>query len=1073
MAFEKVSATSVADVLFGRAGLIIGPGATVNDGIYGEIAERFGIDSSGGFSGIRALSQAIRDNGFQDEEARRKFEEYYSGAKKSPLLRQLCQPNWKSVTSLSVDSFFEDGMQMVADRKVARKKLTVVTDLTAGFPRRTVPAFKLLGSLTAGYSLFEEEILSVRPRWRVPLSAFCDELSGSPAICVGLASETGAFLDLLSEMLAEPRTRPSSLIFLADDPILQNGSVIRLIGNRLRVYQFSDSMASLISEIAAQEKVGKTRLLFYADREDKDVLNRYDDVCKQVKQINQSGNKIPKEALLESLFSPSTTEWLPFEQELDFRRSIELNVIEAVKKAVRDQTLDHNAVLLTGSAANGKTTLLKRAAYELASEGSVFWFTATPVGASDRLFADLFRAIKATLTETPRLILFVDDPLRSRRGEVDHILANAVSEGFRTTLVVGVRSSEWANVDTFNVVGRSTIWEELVLEDEFTEQEYDNLRPYLIKIEAAHDDDSARARLGNLEHRDTRDVLNTLYLAVPSTRPVILASLRDEYVRLLSRGGLRDVVKGAMVAETTQIRRAYEFTAVANLYGAELPIEVLREAIDLDWDHVKDFLASNSALWGLLYPVENASGIALNARNQIVVDTIVSMVNGGPDNRSGEIRLLRQLVNACAGHSAGGYRGFLAKLLINNPTLKRISYEDGLDIFEDAIAALPTLDRALMHHKGQWMADHQKPSEALVAYREALAAPRFPYSDGGESDANILTSMAASVVAEIRSGKKEREQGKREAAQLLSRAKTESVANPYVVHVNANLALELVRVIPVENVQERLELVTGAVGEIDKLAMLEESPISFRYRSKKSSTLLESARTDLYREAVHGHDHDEFAEKIWSENQKQDGFIISARSKLKTVRESPKPRGRDFQEVYAFCEECRRRIHEVGQVVDSRLSQVQIETFYWWRIYRAMLSPLESEIQWGDLLSLLAEMDLDSSDKSNVFLRFLQAYALAHLGEWDQAESIFGELRSADLPPDILFLPRGFLLDEKGGRTTLQGVVREYAGKRYLEVNKLKKSFITERKDRWSSVGELDHANILFTFAGPRAVHDS
>jgi len=140
-----------------------------------------------------------------------------------------------------------------------------------------------------------------------------------------------------------------------------------------------------------------------------------------------------------------------------------------------------------------------------------------------------------------------------------------------------------------------------------------------------------------------------------------------------------------------------------------------------------------------------------------------------------------------------------------------------------------------------------------------------------------------------------------------------------------------------------------------------------------------------------------------------------------------------------------------------------------------MLSPLESEIQWPAFLDMLGDIVRPHHDGHGQqrWYQFLKGYTLCQIGDWDGGEIEFAELRRADLPPHILWLPRTYFLNTKGGRTTVQGTMREYGGRFYLEVPEFHQTFFTEKKDRWNAPGLIDHANILFCFAGPRAVHDS
>lgn len=1074
MQVKAVNTDSIADILLGRAGLIAGPGVTVNSNLYRALADDLGVQFAEAVRGLRSLGDQLRQSGLDESGIKDKLRDSYSEQTRSPYLSTLAKPNWKAIISISLDSHLEDRVQTEIDKKPSRRPLTRISDFMAQVPPRCTPAFELLGSLSSeDFPLYEEEYLASRVTWRHALVAFCDLLAGSPAICLGLDADTPAFMDLVSEMLAAPNTRPASLVLMADSPLVTNQSLLRLLANKVPVYSFADSLSSLISRISSQERVGRTPLLKFREPGES-LMDRYQDVCIIVEEPDRASvDKIPQEALLDSLFSPSLPDWAPYTAELDFRRDVEDQVLKLIKQASRENYGSHACIAVGGSAANGKTTLLKRVALELvASERTAIWVTATPLTAPERFFHEFFRDLKGERPTGGPVFVFIDDPTRSRSGEVNHILGSAASFGFYVTLIVGVRSSEWSSTDESSIAGHSTPVTEVVLQDDFSSDEIEKLRPYLVKIGLVASETKAAELLSQIDVTHARDVLNTLYVAVPHTRSIIVSSVRDEYCRLGDLRGLRKAVKGAYDVSTAHVREAYEFTAIANTYGCDLPFEILRSAVGFEWNEAGDLLANNSAVWGVLYTIESDDGITMRARNQIVADAIVTLVNSGSHSRSGEIRGLHCLINACNGKTGLTYRNFIAKLLIGNATLgERLHYDDGRELYATAVASLAAPDRALVHHQGIWEERHHNSDEAIQIYRTALATPNYPYTERGESDSNIYTSMASAVLSQMKSGDKSVNTGRVEAEELLAKARQTGIADAHAVHVSANLSLELVRTLKDDEQAEKLQIACAAVSDIDKIAILDDSPIAAKRRSKKSEGLLQSARESLYDAALPKADAERFAEDMWESSRTQDGFVVVARKRLAEVRENPK--GSKYKGLYDYILSCRERVRDEGKYIDKRLSEIQTEVFYWWRIHRAMLSPIDLEIDWSELLTLLSEVGIEGHTTQHRFFQFLGGVALAHLGDWDAANAVFATLRQSDLPPNVLWLPRAYLLNARGGRTTVQGVVREYGGSTYLEVEQVGQSIRVERKDRWCSPGETDHANVMFCFGGARAVHDT
>src|SRR5437899_2760822 len=81
-------------------------------------------------------------------------------------------------------------------------------------------------------------------------------------------------------------------------------------------------------------------------------------------------------------------------------------------------------------------------------------------------------------------------------------------------------------------------------------------------------------------------------------------------------------------------------------------------------------------------------------RNSIVTQSIVETINGGSLGRSGELRVMKELLKACNGRSSSVYREFCVRVLVPHDKLvERLDYEEGMQLYEEAIAALPYPDK--------------------------------------------------------------------------------------------------------------------------------------------------------------------------------------------------------------------------------------------------------------------------------------------------------------------------------------------------------------------------------------------
>jgi hypothetical protein len=70
-----------------------------------------------------------------------------------------------------------------------------------------------------------------------------------------------------------------------------------------------------------------------------------------------------------------------------------------------------------------------------------------------------------------------------------------------------------------------------------------------------------------------------------------------------------------------------------------------------------------------------------------------------------------------------------------------------------------------------------------------------------------------------------------------------------------------------------------------------------------------------------------------------------------------------------------------------------------------------------------------------------------------------------------LWLPRDFLLNEKGGVRTVQGVIREGNNRDFFHAEDLGTDFYLDRKGRWPRAGEIAHGAVQFSFGGPSIVN--
>jgi hypothetical protein len=165
----------------------------------------------------------------------------------------------------------------------------------------------------------------------------------------------------------------------------------------------------------------------------------------------------------------------------------------------------------------------------------------------------------------------------------------------------------------------------------------------------------------------------------------------------------------------------------------------------------------------LLYSDESEQGdtICYRTRNYVVTQLIAEAVNGGAFGHSGELAVLLRLLKACNGRSSPVYRDFCIKILVPHSELDHLEFSEGQQLYQAASSALPYPDKTLAHHTSLWTKNKgQDPLLAEKQLRAALVTPQYPYTSQQESQEHIYTSLAATALDSVDTGKRTLDEGK-------------------------------------------------------------------------------------------------------------------------------------------------------------------------------------------------------------------------------------------------------------------------------------------------------------------------
>lgn len=1070
---QEIRAAEIATLLRGRMGLVIGSSITKYPNSLDEVNAKLAeLGQTTAEPTFLLTADKLIEKGASDEQIKTTIRDLVDKQKKSAALSHVGKLRWAAVLSASLDSHFYDAFRADADRRGMRQTITEMNDLLISPPQRTIPIFNLLGSCPRDkFAYSTVTYLERKATWRHAVKDFGTLVKDSPVMCIGMSDSVWVLIDLITEMIGDRSAVPSSLLFMADDPICVNVQVSQLLKGRTRLVKVCGSISDICRAAAEAEKNSYApRFEFPADDSDPlSPLREFDDVATIVNDhLTARLEKTEQAQLRDLLFQPSIPRWDPYVYNLDFRRTIGGTLHANLSATLSERESRTEACVLSGGVGTGKTVIMKRLAWDLARDGNlVLWLKPSSYRDGARTLRELIKKIASIdRTKKDAIVVFMDDPLGFGSLTPKDVVFAAKASEVDMLLIESLRTSEWGAWDHGFLVGGLSIKAHYELPDALDPMEWDALPDYLVSLGVAQDHPSADGLMSGVQGHLTKDTLSMLYWLLPETRVVFGSSIRDEYHRLGDVAGLTKVIIGTINKSTAFLKFAYEMVAVAEKYHASLPIEVLVSALGIQYHEWVDATKGDAPAWGLLYAESSDDGMTVTyrTRNAIISRMIVEALNGGSIVRTGELRMLVTMLQACTG-STPVYREFCARVLIPHDKIMHLDFEEGLQLYEEAIAALPHPDKSLIHHMGLWIKDKGKnASLATEVLERALVTPAFPYQRG-EDDSNIHTSLAATILLGINQGSQTVDEGKVQIMDHLSKARARTSFNTRAVHVQANLISHLADKVPDCHSPDYMSMLNQAVGDIDHALLILQTDMSQSSHMLEDIKMLEQIREEVLVKVATVEDLKADAEKAWTDFESQEGFVLVARKLLAKARDV----GKKYDVPFSYCINAIDRIQESGKITSPALHAVLVQIYYHWKVRRQLFSG-NTPIDWTFLRDNCGPVVKSTAGQQDPLYIHIHALALAHLGDWQQANNLYQQLRRANLPQHILWVPRDYLLHDTGGVRTVQGVMRVLQDRQFLYCDELQTDFIAERRDRWPNQGETAHAAIEFSFAGPKAV---
>lgn len=1070
----------ITSILFSRPGLILGSGivfdATFSSRLNEHVKTAMAIDGCDPLSLFATGDESIKST-TESTRFRELVREFYTNSQSSPQMNLLAKPSWSGVLSLCRSICFEESLRTACSAlagKPLRRRPQVVSQPTPVLEPQCFPIFKLIGSLvdddfpidTPGY---KRRIVT---HWRSFVPSFADHVKAAPILCIGFGPDEEMFHDLLTEMQASHATRPSALMFLADDPLLKSQSWRRYAPPTTDVVELSSTLSELANRIEHSNSMSTIPAIdFNANSLDPiDRVAEFQDVAVFVNnRIEPTLSSVEQNSLKDLLFQPTSEHWDPFAYDLDFPRELSQSLRSSTISLLSEKKFNSGALVLSGEAGTGKTTILKRLAFDLASaDYPVLWMRTTfsQNGSSriDELLKLFRRQFKFPLT------VIIDNPLELSTISVSDVVLSASNHNIPIVLIAGFRESELKLHDSVEyLVGNLPILHQEELPVKLSDKEISDIPEYLCRLGVSPDIDQATHMLSNANTTAARDILCLLYLLLPQTRNAIESAITGEYVKLGDTIRMSQIVNES-TSLTGHLDDVYAMVAVSQNNNTVLPVEILVHATDTDYAEWMDSVESGKPSWGFLYSEHFESGetVGYRTRNSLIAEIIVKSVNGGTYSRAGEVRILKRLLDACGGASPA-YYAFARSVLVPHEKVAAFGYELGQQLYAAAYEALPIRDPVILHHNGIF--EHKvgkNPSRALEILREALSLADYPYSSKIERSEHIRTSMAACVVTQLKQKTISTDMGKLQVQEHLDAARSESFFNPRAVHVQANVVKQTCIEIADDEIADTMQLASRSLSDIDRAVLILKTDLAHDHEVFNSVQMLEQARSEVIDTISLHNDLEEVAESIWSKSQRQEGFVMRARSLYGRAIETNK--GKDYREAFDYANTVLDLVNKAGIPPIASLLEIIVHTYYRWRIRRAVFYDAADLIDWNLIKDLTLRINREHIEV-DPFYQYLCALACSHLEDWQTANTLFDELKSRSMPRRIRLASRDLLLSPNGHTRLVQGRVRDIGGKKFLYVADLQNDFLVLRPDRWPS----DHdatGYVEFSFRGPRAIKE-
>lgn len=382
--------------------------------------------------------------------------------------------------------------------------------------------------------------------------------------------------------------------------------------------------------------------------------------------------------------------WGDIKHELDGRRDILEKLLEEFSIWMKKPYLD--CWVITGRSGDGKSTILKRFAVELA-----ILLGETVLFADSRAKIDPERIVKLAKTTSQPLIIFIDN-IGDRIKKANRLFAFLKDKNIKCLVIGASRTSDWTTICQDSIVIKHKVYN---LNEKLSDQEIDNI---LKKLEV---NDS----LGALKEL-TYDARKRLFKTVADR--ILLVAL---YQIITNQNFETRIAHEYINIKSEEAKKAYLLVCMVTQYRYRLPQSLLWRIMNIKADEMNDLIYKYTE--GIIYFDETRDNydILLRARHPVIAEVIIKEFCRDNVAKFNSIETIIKKVIP-----SNPLEISLVKKLYHHSTIKSLfsSLIEGRNCYDMLAEEIPE-DAFLLQQKALFLCDFNEYDEAKQVINQALS----------------------------------------------------------------------------------------------------------------------------------------------------------------------------------------------------------------------------------------------------------------------------------------------------------------------------------------------------------------